>query len=242
MASSQSSEPSQAHPCAAVIFDMDGLMIDSEPLWHIAELECFGKVGVRLSEADMLETTGLRIDEVVEHNFQKFGGWAENEGEGSTRAGVTKAIVDRMCELLRERGSTIKKPGLDSAIAFFKSKNVPLALASSSPMVLIRAGLDGLGLSGSATFEAVVSAESEKLGKPYPGVYLSAAAALGVDPKRCLALEDSVNGTLAARSASMKCISIPEDYENRSLAFHIATLQLKSLEQVNEQAWSEVWK
>ena len=195
--------------CQAVVFDMDGLMIDSEPLWHVAEQECFAAVGVELSHADMLETTGLRIDEVVEHNFSKYP-WDETNAEGQdggdrSRAGVTQAIVDRMCVLLEERGATIKKPGLDAAIVFFQSKQVPLAVASSSPMVLIRAGLRGLGLLDNGTFKVIVSAEVEKYGKPNPGVYLSAASALGVDPKRCLALEDSLNGTLAARSASMKC-------------------------------------
>ena len=230
--------------CQAVVFDMDGLMIDSEPLWHVAERECFAGVGVELTHEDMLETTGLRIDEVVGHNFSKFGGWDEEaaeDGRDRSRAGVTQAIVDRMCVLLKERGESIKKPGLDAAISFFKSKGIPLAVASSSPMVLIRAGLTGLGLLDNDTFQVVVSAETEKLGKPYPGVYLSAASALGVDPKRCLALEDSVNGTLAARSASMKCISIPEDFENRSLAFHIANAQLRSLEDVGEDVWNDIW-
>ena len=224
---------------------MDGLMIDSEPLWRVAELECFARVGIQLTEDDMLETTGMRIDEVVEHNFAKFGGWNEAGSDSDeldrSRAGVTQAIVDRMCGLLEQRGEAIKKPGLDDAIEFFKTKGVPLAVASSSPMVLIRAGLAGLGLLDDGTFQVVVSAEVEKLGKPYPGVYLSAASALGVDPKRCLALEDSVNGTLAARAASMRCISIPEDWENRSLAFHIATLQLQSLAQINEDVWSKIW-
>ena len=225
--------------CQAVVFDMDGLMIDSEPLWHVAERECFAAVGVELSHADLLETTGLRVDEVVEHNFAKYP-W-DTAADTHALADVTRAIVDRMCVLLEEGGAAIKKPGLDAAIAFFQSKQVPLAVASSSPMVLIRAGLKGLGLLDDGTLAVVVSAEVEKYGKPNPGVYLSAAAALGVDPKRCLALEDSVNGTLAARSASMKCISIPEDYENRSLALHIANVQLRSLEQVGEEVWAKIW-
>ena len=95
--------------CEAIIFDMDGLMIDSEPLWHLAELECFATVNVTLSENDMLETTGLRIDEVVELNYQKFN-W--DESTLPTRQQVTTAIVDTMERLLTEKASTIKKPGL----------------------------------------------------------------------------------------------------------------------------------
>ena len=90
--------------------------------------------------------------------------------------------------------------------------------------------------------ERLLAAEAEKLGKPYPGVYLTAASKLGVPPSSCLALEDSLNGTLAAKSAKMKCISVPEDYENRSLAFHIANVQLRSLEDMNETIWNGIWR
>ena len=83
-----------------------------------------------------------------------------------------------------------------------------LAVASSSPMVLIDAALQGLGLA--RTFEVVVSAENEVLGKPRPGVYLRAAKELTVDADACLAIEDSLNGTLAAKAARMSCCSIPE--------------------------------
>lgn len=106
-------------------------------------------------------------------------------------------------------------------------------------MRLITAALKGLLLD--TFFDVVVSAESEKLGKPYPGVYLTAATKLNVDASKCLALEDSLNGTLAAKSARMKCISIPEDYENRSKAFHIANIQLQSLEQIDNETWKSLW-
>jgi beta-phosphoglucomutase-like phosphatase (HAD superfamily) len=215
---------------------MDGLMIDSEPLWHIAETECFNKVSVSLTHEDMLETTGLRIDEVVEVNYKKYQ-W--DESTLSTRKEVTKDIVDTMERLLTEKAATIKKPGLDHALSFFQTKNIPIGLASSSPMRLINAALKGLGLD--SFFQVVVSAEAEKLGKPYPGVYLTAASELGVEANLCLALEDSLNGTLAAKSARMKCISIPES-DNPSLGFHIADVQLKSLNEINETVWCTLWE
>ena len=114
-----------------------------------------------------------------------------------------------------------------------------LLISFNSPMRLITAALKGLLLD--TFFDVVVSAESEKLGKPYPGVYLTAATKLNVDASKCLALEDSLNGTLAAKSARMKCISIPEDYENRSKAFHIANIQLQSLEQIDDEIWKSLW-
>jgi beta-phosphoglucomutase-like phosphatase (HAD superfamily) len=221
--------------CGAIVFDMDGLMIDSEPLWHIAIAECFEKVSVALTHNDLLETTGLRIDEVVEHNYQKHN-W--DESTLRTRSQVTTDIVDTMERLLTEKAATIRKPGLDQALAFFKTKHLPMGLASSSPMRLINAALKGLELQD--FFQVVVSAEGEKLGKPYPGVYLTAAAQLGVSADKCLALEDSLNGTLAAKAARMKCISIPEA-ETPSLGFHIADVQLKSLEEINQEMWTGLW-
>jgi HAD superfamily hydrolase (TIGR01509 family) len=227
--------PSNMAQCGAIVFDMDGLMIDSEPLWHIAIAECFEKVSVALTHNDLLETTGLRIDEVVEHNYQKHN-W--DESTLRTRSQVTTDIVDTMERLLTEKAATIRKPGLDQALAFFKTKHLPMGLASSSPMRLINAALKGLELQD--FFQVVVSAEGEKLGKPYPGVYLTAAAQLGVSADKCLALEDSLNGTLAAKAARMKCISIPEA-ETPSLGFHIADVQLKSLEEINQEMWTGLW-
>ena len=113
----------------------------------------------------------------------KFGKVLNTE----TKDVVVENIVSRMVCLLCERGMSIKKPGLDQIILFFQKKNLPLAVASSSPMRLIEAGLTGLGLFNKETktseiFSVIVSAEAEKLGKPYPGVYLTAASKLGVPP------------------------------------------------------------
>ena len=160
----------------AVIFDMDGLMIDSEPLWHIAEKECFAAVGLSLSTAQCEETTGLRIDEVVQLRF------AQSPWSGATVREVTSTIVEKMVNLLR---SDVKPlPGLRNLLDRLDGARVPLALASSSPTVLIDAALDGLGLRH--YFAQVVSAEGLEHGKPHPEVYLNAAKALGVEPCRCL--------------------------------------------------------
>ena len=160
----------------AVIFDMDGLMIDSEPLWHIAEQECFGAVGLSLSTAQCEETTGLRIDEVVELRF------AQSPWTGATVREVTEKIIAKMTTLLH---SDVKPlPGILNLLGRLHEARIPLALASSSPTVLIDAALDGLGLRH--YFAQVVSAEGLAYGKPHPEVYLNAATALGVAPHRCL--------------------------------------------------------
>jgi sugar-phosphatase len=231
--------------CAAVIYDMDGLMIDSEPLWHVAEKQAFGAIGVELDESDCAATLGLRIDEAVQHHYahHRQGGWDESpakDGTLRTQAAVAANVVDIMERLLRERGGEIAKPGLEQSIAFFAAKRLPLGLASSSPKRLIDAGLAGLGLD-QGQFKVVVSAENEEHGKPHPGVYISAAKALGVEPMRCLALEDSLNGTLAAKAARMRCISVPEVFEVCSRGFGIADVLLPSLEKIDGAVFDQIW-
>jgi HAD superfamily hydrolase (TIGR01509 family) len=184
----------------AVFFDMDGLLIDSEPLWHEAEIHGFGLAGLRLTAEQCLETTGLRVDEVVRFR------WAERPWETPSQETVTAAIVERLVALVHEKG--VLKRGVPEALDFARRSGLRMALASSSPYVIIDAVLDTFGLR--SAFEVIHSAEEEERGKPEPDVYLTAARKLGVDPKRSLALEDSPNGVLAAKAAGMKCIAVPE--------------------------------
>jgi sugar-phosphatase len=194
---------------SAFIFDLDGLLIDSEPLWRRAEIEVFGRHGLHLGEEQCLETTGLRIDEVVRH----WGQPAEAAAE----------IVDRVIELVRVEGSP--KPFAVESVREARRRTEKLALASSSPERLIEATLGKLGIRD--VFDAVVSASSEPYGKPHPGVYLTTAARLGgVAPTECVAIEDSLNGVIAAKAARMRCVAVPERADAR---FAIADVVLSSL-------------
>jgi mannitol-1-/sugar-/sorbitol-6-/2-deoxyglucose-6-phosphatase len=184
----------------AIFFDMDGLLIDSEPLWHEAEIHGFGLAGLRLTTEQCLETTGLRVDEVVRFRY------AETPWEAPSQEVVTAAIVERLVALVHEKG--VLKPGVPEALDFARRSGLRMALASSSPYVIIDAVLDTFGLR--SAFEVIHSAEEETRGKPEPDVYLTAARKLGVDPADSLALEDSPNGVLAAKAAGMKCIAVPE--------------------------------
>src|SRR5262249_29403654 len=99
-------------------------------------------------------------------------------------------------------------PGIDDVLGFLEGRRIPVALASSSPHAVIAAALERLDLG--ARFACVCSAEDEPYGKPHPGVYLTAAATLGIAPALCCAIEDSPNGVLAAKAAHMTCIAIPD--------------------------------
>ena len=214
----------------AVIFDMDGLLIDSEPLWQQAEITIFKQVDIILTRSMCTQTKGLRIDEVVEYWYKKYP-W-----DNLSQLEVQEAIVDKLIELIRTEGKALA--GVNDAIDYVKTKDIKIALASSSAYKIIHAALEKLNLAD--TFEIIYSAESESLGKPHPGVYLTTAKKLGISPQNCLALEDSLNGVLAAKSAQMKCIAIPEISESHNPKFAIADMILESLLHLDDQVWDFV--
>jgi sugar-phosphatase len=202
------------------IFDMDGLLIDSEPSWRRAEVEVFATVGLELTEQDCEATTGLRIDEVAEHWFSRAP-W-----EGPTPHEVAERIVDRMEEIVGAEGEPM--PGAHDAVERCRDAGLRLALASSSAERLIEATLSRLGLRDA--FELLCSAQHERYGKPHPAVFLTCADHLGVPPARCLVIEDSLNGVLAAKAARMTCVAVPEATQRGDERFCIADRVLDSLE------------
>lgn len=214
----------------AVIFDMDGVLIDSEPFWRESEIAVFGRVGLRLTDAMCRETMGLRIDEAVSY-------WhGRHRWEGPAPGEVADQIVVGLIKLIQLKGELM--PGARHALDFFRSRGVRLALASSSAYRIINAVTEKLGLAGE--FDSIYSAEEERYGKPHPGVYLTAADRLCVEPTECLAIEDSLNGVLAAKAARMKCVAIPEGTQRRDPRFAIADYVLDSLADLGEGIWNRL--
>jgi beta-phosphoglucomutase-like phosphatase (HAD superfamily) len=204
---------------SASIFDMDGLLIDSEILWHEAELEIFGDLGVPISRDGCRSTKGMFVGEVTEYWHGQYP-WS-----GPTPPEVAVTIVDRVIALLLSKGEL--KPGAEHAIGLCVSRGLPVAVASSSQYRLIETALAHFGLRHH--FALVHSAEDEEWGKPHPGVFLTAAAKLGVAPRRCLVWEDAPAGVLAAKAASMACIAVPARGEEHQPAFALADVVLGSL-------------
>ncbi|MDY7100276.1 MAG: hexitol phosphatase HxpB [Actinomycetota bacterium] len=216
----------------AVIFDMDGVLIDSEPLWQEAEIEVFGTIGVELDNEMCAQTTGLRIDEAVAHWFDR------RPWPGPTVAEVAATVVDRVSALITERGRPL--PGLSPLLDLLAERGVPLAVASSSPIGLIETVITHLGHDD--LFSVVHSATNEPLGKPHPGVYLTAASLLGVHPTECLAFEDSVNGVLAAKSARMRCVAVPAPTDRADPRFAIADAVVPSLDAIDTDLLDRLWR
>jgi mannitol-1-/sugar-/sorbitol-6-/2-deoxyglucose-6-phosphatase len=217
--------PAPGKGFAASIFDMDGLLLDSEILWHEAEIEILGALGVPLSGDGCRGTKGMFVGEVTEYWHARYP-WA-----APTPAEVAVAIVDRVIALVLSKGEL--KPGAEHAIALCAERNLPLAVASSSEYRLIDTALAHFGLR--EHFELVHSAEDEQWGKPHPAVFLTAAAKLGAPPRRCLVWEDAPAGVLAAKAASMVCVAVPEKGEGQHPAFALADLVLGSLLDMSEE-------
>ena len=203
----------------AAIFDMDGLLIDSEPLWQEAEITVFRSVGVPLTREMCRETVGVRLDEVVRHWHRKFP-WRDESLEM-----VEARVLEEISRLIVSRGKPM--PGVRKAIDLLIAANYVLAVASSSPMRLIRTALDTFELT--EHFAVLHSAETEGEGKPNPAVYLSAMSRLGVDPSNCIALEDSTIGVRAAKSAGAWVIAVPDPADMSNPAFVDADVVLSSL-------------
>jgi mannitol-1-/sugar-/sorbitol-6-/2-deoxyglucose-6-phosphatase len=214
-------------PIEAVVFDMDGVLLDSEPLWRAAEREVFGRLGIEVTEEDLMRTMGVRIADVVQ-------GWHRRQPwEGPSPAEVTEEIVDRVADTIEREGRL--NDGAVNAIDYLRGLGLRLALASSSPMRLIRAVLAMDGLED--RFEVVLTAEEEARGKPDPAVYLTAADRLGVPPERCLAIEDSLAGIRAAKAAGMVCIAVPE-HPPAEASEAGADLVLDSLTELDDRLWA----
>ena len=207
---------------SAVIYDMDGVLIDSEPFWYKAEQEIFPLVNVHLTDKLCSGTAGMRIDEVVEHWYERYP-W-----DNYSKETITQMIIDKMVYFISNFGEPL--PGVISSLDYFKTKGYKLALASSSSYVLIDAVLKRLNIR--EYFDVIHSAQEEEYGKPHPAVFLTAAKKLNAPPTQCLVIEDTVNGMIAGLAAKMKVIAIPEEINKNDQRFLAATKILNSLEEV----------
>jgi sugar-phosphatase len=231
-------------PVEAVVLDMDGLLIDTEPVWRAAQAAVFAGIGIALRESDLLDSTGQPVEELIPVWRQRApddDGIAQLTDAGLTDTGLTNTgltdaevadlIVDRVIAHVRAEGQPM--PGVTAAIALFERYGLRLAIASSSPLRLIDAVCDRLGLGRIAVR---CSAREEVRGKPAPDVYLTAARRLGVAAAVCLALEDSPNGIASARSAGMRCVAVPDPLLADDPRYREADLILPSLTGLDEAA------
>jgi len=212
----------------AVIFDMDGLLIDSEPFWRKAEIEAFGEVGIRLTDSDCRETMGYRLNEVVDLWYSRHP-W-----EGSSLKQVEDRILALVSHYILENGKPL--PGVLETIEDCQSRGLKIAIASSSPMILINSVVRLLNKE--KEFDVLHSAQHEEYGKPHPAVFISTARMLGVSPHECLVLEDSFHGVIAALAAKMEVVAVPDSEMIHDKRFNAATLTISTLEDLSWEKFS----
>ncbi|MFT5883890.1 MAG: HAD superfamily hydrolase (TIGR01509 family) [Arcticibacterium sp.] len=203
----------------ALIFDMDGLLVDSEPCWHTAEKTVFGSIGLNISTAMCMETTGKPVADVIQYWYKK-NPWPDPD-------------FDKLeTDLFREATAVIKKeaqlmPGVLVALDWAKSKHFKIGLASASPIDLIKMALKKFGIQN--RFDFYHSAELEEFNKPHPAVYLTVAKNLGIPIENCLILEDSGNGVKGALASGAQVIAIPAKEEFYEEKFNSVHLKLSSM-------------
>jgi len=187
------------HRYGAVIFDMDGLLLDTEVVWQEAEDALFAAHGQVFSHEDKLAVIGTDFGFTARYIAQRLRLPPERG----------PALVDEMIDAMHEalQREVAGRPGAYELVARLRGR-VPLALASNSPRRLVDAALATAGLADA--FDVIVTSDDVRLSKPAPDIYLLACERLGVPPWQVLALEDSAAGVAAAKAAGLACIAVPQ--------------------------------
>jgi HAD superfamily hydrolase (TIGR01509 family) len=186
-------------PLRAVLWDMDGLLIDSEPLWTIAEEQLAAELGGVWSDQLKAAIVGTRLDVAVPAILEHYG-------QPTEPADVDRAsawLLARMVELFR--APPVLMPGAGPLLTALRDAGVRVALVSSS----YRALVDAVLAHGTGPFDLSVAGDEVGHGKPHPEPYLTAASRLGVKPEECVVLEDSVAGVLAGEAAGCAVVAVP---------------------------------
>jgi HAD superfamily hydrolase (TIGR01509 family) len=181
----------------AVLFDMDGLLIDSEPLWLEAETAVMARLGADWTTADQAQLLGGSLVRTVRYLLGKAT-------RPASPAQVAEWLMTRVTELIGDRGVPLR-PGARELLAEVAAAGLPHALVTSSERGFMEAVLARTGL----RFDVLVCADDVTMTKPDPEPYLLAAKLLGADPARCVALEDSPNGVASAQAAGCRVIAVP---------------------------------
>lgn len=196
----------------AVIFDMDGLLVDSEPVWQIAENAMLTARGKQPDHNVRVSLVGLRM-------LDFWNGMCRAYNLTETVDVLRDEIIDRMVAMITE--GVAARPGARELLDYLYARQIPCAIASSSPMAIIDATVKAQGWG--SHFQAHVSGDEVTHGKPAPDIYLEAAKRLGFAPSDCLALEDSPNGARAAVAAGMVCFAVPDYSHTTPAAFEPVT-------------------
>ena len=190
----------------AVIFDMDGVIVDSEPYSMRALIDVLRQYGIDPTEAEIRRSYGRRIRDDFADYFSRYG----------VTAHLETAIARKEARYYHLAAGHLKPfPGVMRLLKRLRARGHGLALASSGDRVKVAFGMQALSLDG--TFEAVVCGNDVTRSKPYPEIYLLAAQRLKVPPAACVAIEDAPAGVEAAKRAGMRCIAVTNSVAREQL-------------------------
>jgi sugar-phosphatase len=209
----------------AVIFDMDGLLIDSEPFWKQAEHEVFSSVGVELTEDLTALTAAMTTREVTEFWY------AKQPWQDASLEEVENSVVERVKYLIETQGQAMQ--GVHDLLDSLQQAKVKIGLATNSPKGIIPSVLRRLNIA--EYFMAYSSAEEVSKGKPAPDVYQLTLEKLGIEAHQCIAFEDSLGGIKAALAAGIKAIAVPHANEFEHEKFDLAPYKLRNLSEFRYQ-------
>jgi HAD superfamily hydrolase (TIGR01509 family) len=183
----------------AALFDMDGLLVDTEPVWTVAEVELAQRLGGEFTEELKAAIVGTRLEVAVPTILRWYG----VPTDAATVADTSAWLLDRMVGLFAEGVEVL--PGVTDLLAGLREAGVPVALVSSSYRVLV----DAVTATGLGPFDVTVAGDEVAVGKPHPEPYLTAAELLGVDPRDCVVLEDSPAGVASGEAAGCAVVAVP---------------------------------
>jgi len=204
----------------AIIFDMDGVMVDSEHLWERAETILLSRRNIKYNAQYRDQIVGLNQHDSGKLLIKTF----------SLNESIEKVVSERIDILFELYDNQLKlNTGLIKLLEKLKKNNFLLAVASSSPNKVVSYVVDKFKLSN--YFHAIISGDNAAEGKPHPEIYLKTAQKLSTAPKSCVAIEDSINGLISAKEAGMYCIAVPDKRLSQNL-FKKADIILCSLDEI----------
>jgi beta-phosphoglucomutase len=204
----------------AVLFDMDGVLTDSEPLICESAIAMFKELGLSVQPADFLPFVGTGENRYL-------GGVAEKYGLILDIPAAKRRTYEFYLQLVPSRLEAF--PGAQTLVHRCRQAGLKTAVVSSADPIKINANLDKIGLPPTE-WDAIVSAEDAAHKKPAPDLFLAAARKLGIEPARCTVVEDAVNGIQAAKAAGMRCVAVAQTFPPDTL--HLADLVRPTIAQV----------